>query len=87
MKDKIYIVTITEGSAYDWSTYNKFASIDKDYVYKWTEKFNRIIHDNRERIAIFIKSGAFLNSDKEYCFYEWVHYSEPSARVEEVELR
>ena len=61
--------------------------MDKDYADSWTEKFNRIIDDNKERIAIFINSGAFLNSDKEYCFHEWVYYSDPSARVEEIELR
>lgn len=87
MKDKSYIVVITEGGAYEWSDYNKFVTDDKEKAEKWVEKFNRIVDNHIERINKFVRSDAFMKSEKEFSLHEHIYYNGPSASFREIEKR
>ena len=87
MKSKAYIVVLVEGAQWDWREYNKFVTLDKDYADKWVEKFNRIIDNNKDRIDKFAETYAFMTDDTQLFWAEYIHYQNPSARVEEIELR
>lgn len=87
MKNKVYIVVITEGYGMSYREYNQFSTQTKSYAEKWVKQFNRVVENNEERCKSFIQSDSYINSEKEFSIHEYIVYQQPVASIEELELR
>lgn len=87
MKNKVYIIVITEGYGVSYREHNQFSTQSKTYAEKWVKQFNRIVENHEERCKSFMQSDSYINSEKEFSTHEYISYQQPVASIEELELR
>jgi len=77
---KVYTATIIEG--YEPGSHDIFVSLDKEFVERWAERFNKIISQRREKFLKFEKYP-----DIPPFWYDYINHERPFARCYEIELR
>ena len=84
MSEKIHLAIIAMGHYEDYKETIVFSSKDEVKVQLWVDRFNKIIADNKDRMAKFVFEDDYIH---EPLWYWEILYESPSAKTKEVELR
>lgn len=81
----MYVVKIGFGEGCDFVEGIEFITKDEEKAVDWVNRYNRIIQDNKQRMIDFENKAE--DNDVFPLWYDLILYTEPIARVEEVDYR